>query len=97
LLPPRYPYTTLFRSCDDAAQGSREEADGQRRERGEQAAQLALEREELDVEDEGRGRAVEVEVVPLDRRPHERGREDPFLAADRVDRKSTRLNSSHVS
>ena len=51
----------------DAAQGPRDEPDGERPERGERADQRIDGRKEEPVEDERRGSAVKEEVVPLDR------------------------------
>ena len=63
---------------DDAAERPGEEPDGVRRE-GQQGADQRVERgEEQRVEHQRRGRAVEEEVVPLQRRPDEAG--DDHLA-----------------
>ena len=58
---------------DGAAEGPRDEPDGERSESGERPGHRIEGREEDLIEDQGRGGAEDEEVVPLDRRSDEAG------------------------
>ena len=62
---------------DHAAEGAGDEADREGGERGEGAGEVGATGEELRAEHEGRGGAVDEEVVPLDRRADEAARDGP--------------------
>lgn len=68
---------------DDPAQRTEEERDRERRERGDHRPHARALREEVVVEHQRGRRPVEVEVVPLDGRAHERRRQHPLLRAHR--------------
>jgi hypothetical protein len=64
---------------NDSAQRAGKESDGQGGEGSEPASELTAGGEELDIEDQRCRSAVEVEVVPLDRRSGERRDQHPLL------------------
>src|SRR3989454_10272209 len=92
--PPRstlFPYTTLFRSHPKERRGDRRAAVRVRGQGGPQGR--AASRDDPDARPDGRGaRAGPEEADPLVRDPAA----VPLRAAAAGDRKSTRLNSSHL-
>src|SRR3712207_6920430 len=89
--PPRstlFPYTTLFRSLD-VAEVLRHGQAGQRHAHARPGRLVHLAEDEHRLVDDARLLHLEPEVVPLARALAH--------AAERRDRKSTRLNSSHAN